>query len=1063
MPAIRDFAQGYHATTTYRHVECPMPAYSAGDLLLAFISIDDSAGVSAQDVIGGRRAKYVFYNDDTTGTAAWTDYTTQAGDSGPADWFLTPTVPTANDCIYFGSDEIFNQINVLNSTQGAATSNPTHVVEYWNGSAWATLTTTTNTIGTGTSTFKFASTVHAECIFSPPANWATTTPTGSTGGFTQTAYWIRWRCTVTGTYTTRPVSTQAWIFPVANGANAWRQLFKYYAGTTPSPLTCVWKIAEATEYDTTFFYVTAETADAEIIAIRDVQTFIDSGRAALTVNVNATNGTYIRTTGSWATDGFAVGMQILPSGNTTAANNRVRQISSISTTSNANDTITVTDTTGMVTESGGGDERIIAWPFNSNITGGGAGSTFDGYTNSNDNTYRSNLPTVTTTKDDCLIVWAANPDAVTVPSIIEGPCQLIAGKDGSAHSDGMAWGYQKTAGATPSTVYVTKMAALVTEMAVVAVNPPHGGATVRPAYGISDASVYISPLTGAAYGSDSLPDNTLTTAFTGTINGRPVANGGATVTRADSGINSYHAMHNFTGVVTAGTYAGTRTVIASRNLASKNLLFHIQPYLPVDIQTTDNVALLGAMGVAIGLASSNGNFKVWHVGGAGVYGDTQRHQPVVIHTDATAGLLQSTGSPSFSGVVALGFMVSGKVVAPNWLVASMWALDTFTLVGGIAAEPITLPKIIECYAAGHERRSAVQQGSKQALFLGPVQIGDGTNFTYLNLDGVAVEFPKQYSKTTKEVYYNSIDNVCGWKFYAASGDTFICKNSVFSSGSRFFWSLHASFSTAVTPDFSGTSVIGAGTISLARAVTIAGLTINDYSTLDVTGLTLNGSTIKNPPATSASITTGTTARLGTCAIDVSSVTAGNHWWSGSDPSLIFQNCTFVGGGGHALNITIAGGNSITLTGNTWTGFGADASTGAALNFTAATGTITVNIAGGGIPTYKSAGATITFVNAKTVKVTVKDASTGAVIENARVLVEADTGGDLSVDTDILTGLTDSSGVLQTTTFNYTNPQPVKGWARRASTGYGTLYKQGPISGTITTTGLDVTVLLISDE
>jgi hypothetical protein len=966
MPAIRDFSQGYHATTTYRHVEAPMPAYVAGDLLLAFASIDDSAGVSAQDMIAGRRLDYVFYNDDTSGTPAWTDYTTQAADSGPADWYLTPLVPTVNDCIYFGKSEKFTQINILNSTQGAATSNPTWVVEYYNGSVWTTLTTTTNTVGTGTTCFKFASTVHAEAIFAAPADWATTTPTGSTGGFTQTAYWVRWRCTVTGTYTTRPVSTQAWCFPVPNGNNAWRQLFKYYTGTTPAPFTALWKIAAATEYDTTFFYVTAETANVELISIRDVQTSVDSGPTALTVNCNATNRTFIRSTGSWVTDGFVAGMQILPSGNATAANNRVRQIESISTTSNANDTIVVTSGTNMATESGSGDERIIAWPFNSNITGGGTGSTYDGYTNSNANTYRNALPQITTTKDDCLLVYAAVPDAVSVPSIIEGPCQLIAGKDGTAHADGMAWSYQKAAGASSAAVYCSAMSALVTEMAVVAINPPHGGVTVRPAYCISDASVYINPLAGPAFGSDSLADGTLTTGFTGTINGRPVATGTYN-SRADVGLNSYHAMLGFTGVVTAGTYAGCRMVIASRSIASKNLLFHIQPYLPVDIQTTDPVSLSGAMGVAIGLASSNGNFKVWHVGGAGVYGDTQRHQPVVVHTDATGGLIQTTGSLTASAVTQLGFMVSGKVVAPNWMVGSMWALDTFAIVGGIAAEPMLLSDIVKCYANGHERRSAIQQGSKQALFLGPIQIGDGTNFTYLNLDATAIEFPRQYNKATKEVYYNSIDNVCGLKYYAAAGDTITHKNSVISSASRYFWGLHSSFSTSVTPDFSGTSVIGAGTITLARAVTITLLTINDYSTIDATGLTLTYSTIKGVPAANDSITLTAASSVGHCTIDVTGLTADQRWCSVSTPS-IFSYCAFTGSLGHAIRCTTPG--TFSLVGNTFSGFGADASTGAAI-FNDSGGAVTLNISGGGTtPTIKNgAGASTTVNNNVTLKLT----------------------------------------------------------------------------------------------
>jgi hypothetical protein len=61
---------------------------------------------------------------------------------------------------------------------------------------------------------------------------------------------------------------------------------------------------------------------------------------------------------------------------------------------------------------------------------------------------------------------------------------------------------------------------------------------------------------------------------------------------------------------------------------------------------------------------------------------------------------------------------------------------------------------------------------------------------------------------------------------------------------------------------------------------------------------------------------------------------------------------------------------------------------------------------------------------------------------------------------ILSGTTDASGILQTTTFNYTANQPVTGKARKATSG--TFYKTGAITGTISTAGLDTTVLLIQD-
>jgi hypothetical protein len=174
---------------------------------------------------------------------------------------------------------------------------------------------------------------------------------------------------------------------------------------------------------------------------------------------------------------------------------------------------------------------------------------------------------------------------------------------------------------------------------------------------------------------------------------------------------------------------------------------------------------------------------------------------------------------------------------------------------------------------------------------------------------------------------------------------------------------------------------------------------------------------------------------------------------------------------------------------------------------------------------------VTQVPPISVAVTVKDANSFAVIESARVLLEAAAGGDLpagesititrsgatasvshathgmtsgmsviirganqdeyngiytisNVTTNaydytvsgspatpatgtitatcaILSGVTNGSGVLSTSSFNYTNSQPITGKVRRATTG--AKYKTGAITGTITSSGLDTTVLLIVDE
>ena len=91
-----------------------------------------------------------------------------------------------------------------------------------------------------------------------------------------------------------------------------------------------------------------------------------------------------------------------------------------------------------------------------------------------------------------------------------------------------------------------------------------------------------------------------------------------------------------------------------------------------------------------------------------------------------------------------------------------------------------------------------------------------------------------------------------------------------------------------------------------------------------------------------------------------------------------------------------------------------------------------------------------------VTITVKDASTGAAVQNARVRILTDVGSNL-----VLEGLTNASGVITGTT-QY-GADAITGTVRRATVANGTLYKPGTISGTTTSAGFSATVLLISDE
>jgi len=97
----------------------------------------------------------------------------------------------------------------------------------------------------------------------------------------------------------------------------------------------------------------------------------------------------------------------------------------------------------------------------------------------------------------------------------------------------------------------------------------------------------------------------------------------------------------------------------------------------------------------------------------------------------------------------------------------------------------------------------------------------------------------------------------------------------------------------------------------------------------------------------------------------------------------------------------------------------------------------------------------------TVKVTAEDASDFSVIENARVYLTAASDGDLAVGTVIMNTLTNASGIAQDINFEYTNDQPIVGRVRKGTSA--PFYKTSTITGTITSTGLDIISLMVIDS
>jgi hypothetical protein len=783
---------------------------------------------------------------------------------------------------------------------------------------------------------------------------------------------------------------------------------------------------------------------------------------------------------------------------------------------------------------------------------------------------RQAMPTTTATANNSLIIYCgAHASTAVCTSVIEGPITQVVAKDGSAHGDFVAWGFQKASGTTFSNVYTTVVGTTYTGiLGVIAISPPAGGATVFPPYCVSDASTYVDPIHGVtAFNGNTAFAGTALTYFGSRLKGTAVANT-TTSAKADYGINSFRSAGGWTGPTTANTWQAGTTVLSDANrvnVTDKNVLFHLMPLIPADLQTVYDVAL--GKGNAIGMWSPNTtidtalvynantttytdvttainnttandvslppfqittigdafyigrnttfdtftitigtagvytggtlrweyyngaawaaitvvidptaflksavtsstvmvtipgdwatysvftitkywlrcvitanpsartssplatqawhtNYRVWHVHGFNTPW-VEKRASCVVHVDNTAGLIEKH-EVSFDKTLikGLGFFTCGFLVSSDWTVTQVWILNTTVIAGGFSTEPIEIPGIVSAASAGFERLSVIQQAAAQMLIVQPLQFGDGaTNPIYMDLNATATEFPSLYNKTTRQVYYCSMENIAGITYYAGTGDTIKHRNSIISSPSKYHWKFHASSASSAnaTYDFSGLQVIGAGTIVLNSGVNLSTVVFSECSKITAVGNILNGCTING----------GTD----TTALEVSAVAQ-------VDDKII--NCKFTNNV-RAINITTAGTykfSNLTFSGNTY-----DIENSSA-------GAVTINCENGANPTtyINTGGGSTSIVNTKTLTITCKNES-GLAIAGIKVRIEK-----TSDKTLVCEGSTNSSGIY-TFSYSYGGDLSVKVIARLKG------YKNAAALDTITTNGLSVPFTLIKD-
>lgn len=170
------------------------------------------------------------------------------------------------------------------------------------------------------------------------------------------------------------------------------------------------------------------------------------------------------------------------------------------------------------------------------------------------------------TLNNCLFLNVTANSGLGVPQVIEGPIMMEEGSDGTAHSDSLSWGFlPKLKQSNLQPMLYTTASATAAAIITIVVAPPATGATIIPPYCGSDLSEYIDPMNGTTAYDGNTAFAATATTYFSTSLNGKTLANGTAAAVTDVGINSFHSLAQLTGSVTNGTWAGATTVLSTAN------------------------------------------------------------------------------------------------------------------------------------------------------------------------------------------------------------------------------------------------------------------------------------------------------------------------------------------------------------------------------------------------------------------------------------------------------------------------------------------------------------------
>lgn len=697
----------------------------------------------------------------------------------------------------------------------------------------------------------------------------------------------------------------------------------------------------------------------------------------------------------------------------------------------------------------------------------------DAASTTNSGTTSSSLNTsaaVTTTSSDCLILYVIAKDGIANQAHSNPGVHFLISHDSGGTSattsacHAVAWYIQRNPGTTPTPTWTCSLAG-VTNFATIAIRNKSGGRI--PAY-VDDSSL---PGTTMIMGHHFSTLNNLTFNTSLSIaNIGPNGTGKTTVydaaaATADYGINPYSSALSSTPAATVATSASgfQVTFTNTHDLSNDFIVGTIIAANPKMANYNHGSIVEG--GSYLVAADANNYFNSFQIMARDSSPNTEGRSVFSIQPNQTNTRYgYSTNSYDAAATKKLLFLNNCPTATITLYYAEIHRARTHICAGGTEEYPVDSEGLAEI-GRSFRVRLIQKTGAAGILSYVPIQIGGGDPINF-QIDAGSLQFPILYSPSKKQLNFHADPNKIGISYAGKAGDVIKHTNSVVTSASPYYWSIHENATSEATWDFAGLSVVNAA-VTLRPVTVFNGMTFSQAQSITTNGSTVANSVISKCPeivmngATFVENTiTKSTGTSGAISITGSSEAALQTELNKITSNEFVDNITPLG----ALRIiyTGPGGSviSLSMSSNTFSNNTAD------IRWEAPAATrLTINLSGSAnASTYSASNSNIvTFVNAKTFSI--NNVIEGSEVRILRQIDLGELGGaenvgsiptglnNVSVDSD-----TNNPGRYKVTySYNYSSDLPI--FVVVFKEDYGALY----LSSSLKSTNDSLTVFQTKDR